>query len=102
MHSPVGRSQLYSCVLVFRCYDPEMKNLTVTVPEDVYKRARVRAAEEGVSVSALVTRYLRDLARSDADFAHKVDRQERVLSEIATFRASDRLSRDEVHDRAVR
>ena len=79
-----------------------MKNLTVTVPEDVYKQARIRAAEEGVSVSALVTRYLRELAASGADFAYKVDLQDRVLSEISAFRAGDRLSREEVHDRAVR
>jgi hypothetical protein len=30
-----------------------MKNLTVAVPGDVYRQARVRAAEQGTSVSAL-------------------------------------------------
>jgi hypothetical protein len=30
------------------------KNITVTAPDDVYRRARIRAAEQGRSVSALV------------------------------------------------
>ena len=35
-----------------------MKNITVTVPDDVYRTARIRAAERGTSVSALVGEYL--------------------------------------------
>jgi len=34
-----------------------VKNITVSVPEDVYRAARVRAAERGRSVSALVADY---------------------------------------------
>jgi plasmid stability protein len=40
-----------------------VKNITVTVPDDVYRNARIRAAELGVSVSALVGEYLRSLVR---------------------------------------
>jgi hypothetical protein len=35
-----------------------MANLTVTVPEQVLKRARIRAIEQGTSVNAVVSRYL--------------------------------------------
>jgi plasmid stability protein len=35
-----------------------MKNITLTAPADVYRRARVRAAERGRSVSAIVAEYL--------------------------------------------
>lgn len=80
----------------------EMKNITVRVSEEVYRQARVRAAEQGSSVSALVTDFLKRLADSDAEFARLEERQREVQRTIARFRAADRLGRDEVHDRAVR
>jgi len=42
-----------------------MKNITVSVPDDVYQRARVHAAEQGRSVSALVAEYLTSLSEGD-------------------------------------
>jgi len=41
---------------------PAMRNITIAVPEDVYRSARIRAAERGTSVSALVAEYLRSLS----------------------------------------
>ncbi len=79
-----------------------MKNLTVSVPDDVYRIARVRAAEEGASVSALVAGYLRSLGGQDAEFSRLESQQAEVLGEIESFRAGDRLSRDELHRRAIR
>ncbi len=32
-----------------------MRNITVTIPDDVYKRARIWAAERDTSISAVVT-----------------------------------------------
>ena len=79
-----------------------MKNITVTVPDEVYREARIRAAERGSSVSALVGGYLRSLSDGDAEFARLAAQQRKVQREIDRFRARDRLSRDELHDRAVR
>ncbi len=80
-----------------------MKNITVTVPDDVYRAARIRAAERGSSVSALVGGYLRSLSDdAAAEFARLAALQQEVQREIVRFRASDRLSRDELHERAVR
>jgi hypothetical protein len=79
-----------------------MKNLTVSVPDDVYRLARVRAAESDSSVSALVAGYLRSLADRDAEFERLEAQQERVQERITRFRAGDRLSRDELHERSVR
>ena len=79
-----------------------MKNVTVSVPEDVYRVARIRAAERGSSVSALVAAYLRSLAGGDAAFARLEAQERRIRRQIRRFRASDRLSRDEIHDRALR
>jgi hypothetical protein len=77
-------------------------NITVSVPEDVYRAARVRAAEQGSSVSALVTGYLRSLSERDAEFARLEAQQKRIQGQINRFSARDRLDREELHTRAVR
>jgi len=79
-----------------------VKNVTVSVPDDVYRLARIRAAEGGSSVSALVAGYLRSLGDQEAEFARLEEQQSQVLDEIDSFRGRDRLDRDEVHRRAVR
>ena len=79
-----------------------MKNITVSVPEDVYRAARIRAAERGTSVSALVGEYLRSLSEREAELARRRAQWKRVRAEIDNFRAGDRLERDELHDRALR
>ena len=79
-----------------------MKSITLSVPDDVYRAARIRAAERGVSLSALVTSYLRALSAGRQEFGRLYAQQQRVQKKIAHFRAADRLSRDELHSRAVR
>ena len=79
-----------------------MKNITVSVPDDVYRSARIRAAERGSSVSGLVADYLRSLSENEAEFVRLETQQRQVQNEIRRFRAGDRLVRDEVHGRAVR
>jgi plasmid stability protein len=79
-----------------------MKNITVTVPDDVYRNARIRAAERGTSVSALVGEYLRSLSGREAEFSRLEAQQQQIQSQIGRFRARDRLDRDQLHDRAVR
>jgi plasmid stability protein len=79
-----------------------MKNITVTVPDDVYRNARIRAAERGTSVSSLVAEYLRSLSGREAEFTRLEAQQKQVQREIQRFRARDRLDRDQLHDRAVR
>ena len=79
-----------------------MKNITVAVPDDVYRNARIRAAERGTSVSALVGEYLRSLSGRGAEFSRLEAQQQQIQSQISRFRAGDRLDRDQLHDRAVR
>ncbi|TQL62189.1 hypothetical protein [Rarobacter faecitabidus] len=78
-----------------------MKNITVTVPDDVYRAARIAAAERDRSVSALVTDYLVELAQRHSEFSRRLDLQHKVQAQIVEFSAQ-RLTRDEIHDRAVR
>lgn len=79
-----------------------VKNITLSVPDHVYRAARIRAAEGGSSVSAMVADYLRSLTDQEAEFSRLEAQQRQVQREIGRFRAGDRLGRDEVHGRAVR
>lgn len=85
-----------------------MKNLTISLPDDVYQAARVRAAEEGTSLTAMVRAYLTSLSDSESEFARLKALQDQVMAQVdrrraesgETFSAKDNLTRDELHDRA--
>ena len=80
-----------------------MKNITVSLPAEVYRRARVKAAERDTSVSALVKAYLTSLAEDESEFDRRKRLQDEVLASLGRFRAGDRLTREQVHNRrAVR
>ena len=78
-----------------------MRNITVSVPEDVYRAARVHAAERGRSVSALVAEYLRSLSEQ-GKLGRLEQERRRIIGEITHFSAADRLDRDAVHERGLR
>ena len=76
-----------------------MKIITVSVDDEIYRRARVRAAELDTSVSAVVKKLLADFARSESEH-ERLKREERSLRErVAGFSAGDRVSREDAHDR---
>ena len=78
-----------------------MRNITVSLDDETYRRARMVAAERDTSVSALVKRFLIDLASEETE-TERLKRQERELREhITDFDASARLSRDDVHRRGA-
>jgi hypothetical protein len=78
-----------------------MTNLTLTVDEEVLKRARIRALEEGTSVNAIVRDYL-------AAYAGEHPGAEGIRRFIERARTADsgsgaggrRWTREELHDRA--
>ncbi len=81
-----------------------MRNITVSVPDDVYRAARIAAAEEGTSVSAMVGGYLRSLTRRNADFLRLEQQQNAAFARVARrggLNMSENLTRDEVNDRAL-
>jgi len=77
-------------------------NVTISLPEDVYRRARIRAAELNTSASGMVRRFLTDVGTAETDFERRRRLQDQVLAGIGRFSASDRLTREQVHDRATR
>ena len=76
-----------------------MKNITVSLDDETYRRARIRAAELDTSVSALVRRYLIDLAGSESEFERLEKLELELRGRIKAFRANDRLPRDAIHAR---
>jgi hypothetical protein len=76
-----------------------VRNVTVSLEDDIYRRARVKAAERDTSLSALVRDFLISLGEEETDFERRKRLQDEILRSIVAFRAQDRLSRDEAHDR---
>ena len=95
-----------------------MKNITVSIDEETHRQARIRAAELGTSVSALVRGYLTSLSAETAsvsgrDSANDEERLERRRKRIQTvvdritangggLLMSENMSREELYDEALR
>ena len=78
-----------------------MKNITVSLDDETYQRARVTAAQRGKSVSALVKQFLVDLGSGESEF-ERLKREERAIRErITNFSASDNLPRDDLYRRDI-
>jgi hypothetical protein len=76
-----------------------MKNITVSLDDETYRRARMIAAERDTSVSALVKKFLVELASGESEFERLKREEAELRKQITNFSASDRLSRDELCDR---
>ena len=86
-----------------------MKNITLKIDEETYRKARVRAAETGTSVSAVVRQYLSRFASGEEDDAQaKRVESLRQLYARADARATPRkrpvkpLTRDEIYSERLR
>ena len=83
-----------------------MKSITVSVDEETYRLSRIKAAEAGTSVSALVRSFLLELMQGgtpESQFDRLYRRQEEILASIhGQERSRDpvvTLTRDELHER---
>ena len=87
-----------------------MKNITVSVDEETYRQARIRAAEMDTSVSALVREYLRSLTDSGLETQNQETASERRMRRLLevreqigrknpNFRVADNIPREELYDR---
>ena len=85
------------------CYCEFVKNVTVSLPDHVYRRARITAAQRDTSLSALVRGFLLNLEEEESDRERGKRLQKEVMATVRRFRAGDRLTRDQAHRRnAVR
>ena len=79
-----------------------MKNITVSVDDDLYRRARIKAAEQDTSVSALVRGFLNGLAAAPNEFERLKRMEQEARKQVpAGFSASDNLPRDALYDRKL-
>ena len=77
-----------------------MKNITLSVPDEIYREARLTAARQDTSVSALVASILHEIATGQPRHASRATAIDAAFATVTDFSASERLSRDQVNDRA--
>jgi hypothetical protein len=83
-----------------------MKNITISVDDEPYRLARIKAAEQSTSISALFKAYIVRLTTSDGSESEfqRLEREEKDLREELRNRRislnpAHNLSREELHTR---
>jgi plasmid stability protein len=66
-----------------------MKNITVTVDDELYRRARVRAAEEATTVSSVVREQLQAYVAGPSEAVRREEARKRSERLQALFDATD-------------
>jgi len=76
-----------------------MKSITVTLDDETYGNANIRAAERGTAVEAIVREYLTGFAAGESRFDRLLRQEEVLRAQIENFSAGDRLPREALYDR---
>ena len=80
-----------------------MKNITVSVDDEVFHRAKIRAAEKRTSLSAIVRDILIEVAKEETETERlkrlELETIEKFRRRGGQFSASNRLNRDQANDR---
>jgi plasmid stability protein len=76
-----------------------MANLTITVDDEVLKRARMRALEQDTSVNAVLREYLEAYSGVRGEQLNAVSKVISLSDEASSRRGDRRWSRDELHER---
>ena len=83
-----------------------MKNITISIDDDLYRRARMKAAEQGTSISALFRDFLIRLTvegSAEAEFQRLAREEQEFRAELGGRRgglkAEHNISRDALHER---
>jgi len=86
-----------------------MKNITLKIDEETYRNARIRAAEKGTSISAMVREFLASLPNESEQEAHaRRVASLKTLYARADARATPRteplipLTREEIYEERLR
>ena len=78
-----------------------MKNITLSVSDDVYRKARIAAARHETSISAVVAESLRAFAAGEDPLKVRRRLLEKAFATAATGKAGRLPKREEIYDRAV-
>ncbi len=77
----------------------EAQNLTLRLDREIIRKARVLAAQEGTSVSKLLSRYVERMVEEEAAYEAARRRALALLDEGFHLGGTIRASRDEWHER---
>jgi hypothetical protein len=76
-----------------------MRNITLSLDEEILREARVLAAQQGVSVSAFLRRELSRLVEDQRGYANAREAALRRLARGQSLGGRPLPGRDELHDR---
>ena len=76
------------------------RNITLSMPEELVRRAKILAAQRDTSVSGLVARLLEQLVGDIRDYDDVAAQERRLMQEGIGLRVGDiTWSRDQLHER---
>jgi len=75
-----------------------MSNLTITIDEDLLRRARIRALERGTSVNAVLREFLQAYVGGNDDRVRAIRGVIDLARRTGAGRGDARWTRDELHD----
>lgn len=76
-----------------------MANLTITLDDEILRRARLRALEHDTSVNTVLRNYLEAYAAVGSTWDQTTDEILRLSSQSRSGRGERRWTRDELHER---
>ena len=83
-----------------------MKNITISIDDELYRQARMKAAEQSTSISALFKNFLVRLTvgeSAETEFQRLAREEQELFAELDAkglgLNPAYNLTRDELHDR---
>ena len=78
-----------------------IRNITLALPRDVLRKAKLIAVRRDTSVSGLLTSYLREVVDEDDEYGRAMKRQIRTMKNAKRLGLTGRptWTRDELHER---
>ncbi len=85
--------------MCWRCVLPMKANITLKVDADLLREAKILAAEDGTSISAMLSSRLEQMVRERKTYEHARKRALARLREGMNLQWTPPRSRDELHER---
>lgn len=79
-----------------------MANLTLTIDDEILKKARMHALQRGTSVNALVREYLQTIAHDDSELEAIASGIDAIADASNTRRGGRRWSREDLYEERLK
>ena len=80
----------------------DMANLTIAIEDDLLRRARIRALEQGSSLNALLREYLESFAGKTTVYEGAVRSLDEIAERVSSGSEGRRWTREELYERRRR